>query len=283
MKNFSKAFGKAILYALLYVGIHNLVGLVYMVVSAFSCMWNDPNILYGEPAEALPLLLDTMLQNMSQHTIVLILISNLLALAIIWLIFVIRKKKITHEIGLGKISLSNFAAAALFGASFSVVLSWVISLIPFPEEMIESLNANAGALTDDIGLLSFITVALVGPITEEIFFRGLVYTRLKTGMNAVAAAIISSVLFGLGHGGFIWFFSAFLAGLSMVWIFERTKSLYAAIMIHIANNAISQLTQDAIAPIWLILLCIVVLIGAAFYIVKTNPPLAVQTAKSSET
>lgn len=200
MKKFLKSSGKAVLYALFYVTIQTLVGIVYMVVSTVSYIWTHLSLLQGDPAAALPLLMDSMLENMDRHTIMLVLLSNLVALVIIWLFFVLRKKKLSHEIGLGKISLRNFIAAALFGASFSVVLSLVISLIPFPEEMVESLNANSEALTNDINLLSFITVALIGPITEEVFFRGLVYTSLKAGMNAIAAAMISSILFGLGHG-----------------------------------------------------------------------------------
>lgn len=38
-----------------------------------------------------------------------------------------------------------------------------------------------------------------GPVAEEVLFSGLVYTRLKAGMNKIAAALIFSLLFGI-HG-----------------------------------------------------------------------------------
>lgn len=271
MKNGFRSFGKAILYALAYLLIQNLVGLVYTISVDFTYFLKHPDILHLGPSQIVSLIEYMHAGNSGLHIILPLFLSNLVAVLLIWIFFAVRKKKFSQEIGLHKIIGKNLAAAIVFGGTFSIVLTTAIALIPFPQDMVESLQANSAALPNENTLLNLITIVLVGPIAEEVFFRGLIYTRLKKGMNTVAAAILSSVLFGIGHGGFIWFFSAFVAGLAMVWIFETTGSLFAAIAVHMANNAIAQLTQNVTGiPFWSIGVCLAGLVLVIIYLIRNN-------------
>lgn len=275
MRKSFQGFGAAILYALAYSAITMIANFICLLVAAAFFVFRSPDLFSGESAQLVTILEQWLASNAALP----LLFSNLVAVLSVWLFFVIRKKKLFREIKLKKISGANLLAAIVFGASFSIVLTVGINLIPFSPEMLESLQANTAALPSENTLLNLITIVLVGPIAEEIFFRGLIYTRLKAGMHPILAAVISSVLFGIGHGGFIWFFSAFLGGLVMVWIFETTKSLYASLAVHMTNNAVAQLTQQINAfPTWLVVICIVLLVGAIFYLKLQNeiPPQAAQ-------
>ena len=55
-------------------------------------------------------------------------------------------------------------------------------------------------------------------------------------MPILAAAILTSVVFGMMHGTVIWFLYTFLFGMILIWVFERFHSLTASILLHVAYN-----------------------------------------------
>ena len=80
---------------------------------------------------------------------------------------------------------------------------------------------------------------VIAPISEEIAFRGIVYTRVENTTNAVTAIIISSILFGLMHlmaGGIVLVIGAVLMALVFGYIFYKFKSLWICIIAHAVAN-----------------------------------------------
>lgn len=273
MKKFFKAIGKAALYFLSFLGIQVVVSFVSGIVLSVKLMLENGVDVVNE-AEYIEL----FTAKLTEYTTFITLISNILALAIIWLFFKIRKKKFFSAIQLIKCPVKSVSAAGLFGIGFGVVLNALISIIPFSESMKNSFTDSYSALSAGNAVISFISVAILAPIVEEVFFRGLIYTRLKSGMNKIAAAVISSLLFGVMHGEIIWMLTGFIAGLALVWIFEKTKSLLGCIAVHIANNTLSQLTAEITEiPDWvsyiILGIAVILLIGTVIYInsaQKTN-------------
>ena len=100
--------------------------------------------------------------------------------------------------------------------------------------------------------LTFLGTAIVAPIVEEVIFRGLAYSRMKKGMPTVWAVILTSVLFGVAHGHPVWMLYTFAFGLLLIWVFERTRSLVAPMVLHIGYNlcAVLQMLLPADAPDW---------------------------------
>ncbi len=87
------------------------------------------------------------------------------------------------------------------------------------------------------------------PLAEEILFRGVVLRLLLSRLNAVAALLLSSLLFALIHvpywamaGGhsetqlFALFAPIFLLGLFFGFLFYGSKSLWAPLVCHFLNN-----------------------------------------------
>lgn len=85
-------------------------------------------------------------------------------------------------------------------------------------------------------LLSVIADCIIGPIYEEMFFRGVLLQRFHTQLSYPAAAVLSSLLFGLYHVSPVNMIYAFLGGILFSWILYRTKSLPAAMLTHCAGN-----------------------------------------------
>lgn len=273
MKNFLKSFGKAILYFLAYFLIQSIVSMVYGVCSVFFIILKSgPDILKNADQ-----FMEQATLQLNAQTTLLLLIVNTLTLLAVWLFFVIRKKKLSCEIQLNQCSKENIIASVLFGIGIAFVLDFFINLIPFPEDLIESFVASHATLSAGNAVINFITVALIAPITEEVIFRGLIYTRLKAGMPVIVAAILSSLMFGIGHGELIWILDAFIAGLALVWVFETTHSLYACIAVHMTNNTIAQLTEYLPETSDWIYLCIIavsaiILVCSILCLRKINRP-----------
>ena len=92
---------------------------------------------------------------------------------------------------------------------------------------------------DDSNIFSaFITVlgyAIVPAVFEEILYRQIFCAEL-TVHGGVFAAIISALLFGLGHFSFYAFPYAFICGLVLAFVYLKTGSVKYTVAIHFANN-----------------------------------------------
>lgn len=84
---------------------------------------------------------------------------------------------------------------------------------------------------------SFLAIVVIGPVVEELLYRGAGIAFLAPLGSAVAIAV-TSIMFGLGHGlllsfpAFVWF------GLVAGFIRVRTDSLYPTLLLHSAFNAV---------------------------------------------
>lgn len=111
-----------------------------------------------------------------------------------------------------------------------------------PDDAPEKLGAQTGTL----GMLFFaIMVAVLAPIAEEFFFRGMIYRALKNGVGIAAAAIISGLLFGAMHidststDRLLQVVPLAILGISFALLYQWTGTLYATIALHATNNAIA--------------------------------------------
>lgn len=114
-------------------------------------------------------------------------------------------------------------------------------------ELVERLD-----LPDDIGddlyevggtLLGLISIGIIGPIGEELLFRGAVLGSLLEWkpLRPVpwVAVLLSAAIFSLIHMNPAQMPGAFLIGLFYGWIVYRTGSLLPGIICHIFNNSLS--------------------------------------------
>ena len=131
---------------------------------------------------------------------------------------------------------------------------------------------------DSLLIQRFITTITIIPIYEELIFRGLIYEDTKKLFNAKIAAVISSVLFGLRHieGGYSYIVGTMLIGFLLAYCYEKTKSLYASILLHSLHNFMSVIVYGILdwhAYVMLVLICmlaciVMLFVGGGRYIVK---------------
>ena len=110
--------------------------------------------------------------------------------------------------------------------------------LPIPEnpELIETLMQM---MTNPIGLIS---VCLIGPLTEEVIFRGAIERRLlEKYKNPWIAIVVSALFFAVAHFNFAQAFTAIIIGIFMGWIYYRTRSIWPTVVIHVVNNTAASL------------------------------------------
>lgn len=161
----------------------------------------------------------------------------------------------------------NLLSGLFFGLSVFVpayFVEIVVSLIQGKFEMLAfyvsaySVNGTVGNQTGFLFFAVCIIGNVINVIMEEGVFRGLFQRILERKYSFVAAAVISSCLFGLWHivaparsfydgamsyNGFIanailLVFSSFLVGFKFAMMTKLTGSLYMAMGHHFINNAI---------------------------------------------
>ena len=84
---------------------------------------------------------------------------------------------------------------------------------------------------------STINIVLWTPIMEEIGFRGLLYTTLRSRLTPTVAIVVSACLFSALHlKSLAGFLSIFWSGLLLAYAYERYHSLLPGIVMHSAGN-----------------------------------------------
>jgi membrane protease YdiL (CAAX protease family) len=109
---------------------------------------------------------------------------------------------------------------------------------------------------DRFEFLRFMIVAVVvAPLSEEVFFRGLLYNALRQKLHVMAAMLLQAVVFGFYHPFGAVFSSAIALGsLGIAAVYDWRKTLLATILLHAMVNSIGLLlitlssTADANAP-----------------------------------
>ncbi len=83
-------------------------------------------------------------------------------------------------------------------------------------------------------------VVLVVPVLEEVLYRGILQRMLGTVLDRWPAIIVTSVIFAMMHvGAASWHAlpALFVLSIGFGWVYERTQSLVAPIIMHLLFNA----------------------------------------------
>ena len=99
------------------------------------------------------------------------------------------------------------------------------------------MNEMTGLIAPNF--LSFILIVILPPILEELLFRGVILDGLLKNMSSRLAILISSALFGVIHMNPLQFVTAFILGLLIGWVYQKTRSLLACMIMHATTNGIA--------------------------------------------
>jgi len=88
-----------------------------------------------------------------------------------------------------------------------------------------------------LGMAGFLLLALIiGPVMEEVIFRGYLQSALARRIPEWGAITITSLVFMVGHSPMVLWPMYFIYSVAWGWVFMHTRSLKMAILIHMLSN-----------------------------------------------
>jgi len=164
-----------------------------------------------------------------------------LMMGAVWFFALHRRKSRLRDLGLRYYSIGKtvwytfISLIAIFAVSFIYVYVMSTLLgIEAPSSDIETLVRNRNVSNT----ILLIVVSSIGPVVEEIFFRGFLYSAFKKNWGTLAALFLSSLLFAVVHLQVYSFLPLFIIGWILAYIFEKTKSLFPGIFLHAIYNLV---------------------------------------------
>ncbi|MDB5169583.1 MAG: rane protein of unknown function [Candidatus Saccharibacteria bacterium] len=155
------------------------------------------------------------------------------------------------SIGLHRPRLKDIAAGFIAAPFYYVIYLLVVS---GATSFIHGLNVNQEQQIGFVSvhgplqmIMTFISLAVLPPLAEEIMVRGFLYSSLKKLMPGLGAVLATSLIFAAAHlpeggaSGLLWigFIDTFVLSLVLIYLREKTGSLWASITLHAIKNSIA--------------------------------------------
>lgn len=184
--------------------------------------------------------------------------------AIIIIPLVIKKIDKPHE------KPKNILNLIIIGMSFSLTFNLLLFSLNKPFNFTNLFDDSSKNI-----IITLICTGIIGPILEELIFRGVVYSNLKKFTNTTKSMIITGLIFGIFHGNIIQFIYAFLFNIVLVKAYDRDNNILNPIIVHMSANSIITLSLFIIRKLNIYLSIISFIIFLIIFIIimyKYNKP-----------
>lgn len=183
--------------------------------------------------------------------------AKALGIIIVWLLFPLAYAFKNNDFtGIG-ITRENFKKAiiGMFAVSLSYSIIRNLLIIYFPSS-IKYIAASAlpvaellkqgyfgnieGSFSKLFPIMLFMT--FLAAVSNELFYRGFIFTRLKRFMSWKSAAIISALLFSIYHflnAGFSGFLMGMLVSIISAWLMQKYNNIIAPALFHFLQYIIT--------------------------------------------
>ncbi len=167
--------------------------------------------------------------------------------AIVWLLGVRRSQSPLTALGLGRSKMGTLldtrvvfqtaavvAASLAVGAGYGLLIEWSGPDILLPDPLDPAILFDGPAIA-----LSWEALAVVTPLSEEIFFRGFVFAGLLPRFGPRWAIAASALLFCAFHLSVALIIPIFITGALLAWLYWRTGSLWPCVVAHAVQNTVA--------------------------------------------
>lgn len=196
--------------------------------------------------------INSLLENSAGWQFLMILFVETLTAGLIYLFVTKIRKTSLQAIGVVRPKLRDiWYAIGGFITYFLVYAAVVYNLLQhyFPQidtNQRQELGFNASVAGPEL-LFVFISLVILPPLVEELLIRGFLYTGLRTKLPQITAALIASLVFASAHlqwgsgQPLLWTAAAdtFVLSLVLIWLRQRTGSLWPGIIVHFLKNGIA--------------------------------------------
>lgn len=147
------------------------------------------------------------------------------------------------------------------------------NLFPGWMSFYEKLMESAG-FTGEPTLLLILYAVILGPIEEELTFRGVILCSAERALPFWAANLLQAALFGVFHLNVIQGLYAFCIGLVLGYVCKRGGSIYLSIFLHILFNLWGTLAASEVFYSGFLTIAVIVIGILGFLLFSANAPAA---------
>lgn len=116
------------------------------------------------------------------------------------------------------------------GISLSIIYNTIIYYLNSLCHFTNLYDGNINILSSIVGTV------LIGPVIEELIFRGLIYNELKEKYPVMKSILITTILFAIMHANIVQVIYTFAMGFIFIYVYEKTNNLKSSILLHMASN-----------------------------------------------
>lgn len=213
-----------------------------VLIISTAAVKNGTIITAGKSAEEIQIELNALVSSYSLHLTAL---TNLVLIPIYMLFLRMDEKKRVSASGIRYVmpKAKDMALIFVLGMAAAVSVNVIVSLSQIarlsPKYQQVSQMIYSGSI-----FIEIVSAVIAAPVLEELFFRGMIYKRLRDIVNVKAAIIISALFFGAFHGNLVQLVYAFIIGLMLAYVYEKFKTIWVPIVFHIGANLISILITE---------------------------------------
>lgn len=174
---------------------------------------------------------------------IIVLISSLSTIFIIFKCGKINKSLITRNIEnfKKKFNFKEIIIIVLTQILISISLSIIISSVEYinnPTKAIEMMSEEVIRYNNFLELLLVgVIITILGPVTEELIFRRIIFSKIAKKRGVLIGAILSSSIFGILHIDLA-VLGAIIFGVTCCILYLKYENILIPISVHMINNGI---------------------------------------------
>ncbi|EFO81782.1 Abortive infection protein [Oscillochloris trichoides DG-6] len=130
----------------------------------------------------------------------------------------------------------------VIGVSAVAALNMLIMQIigAFENPQVEAISGGAAMSLGEFGA-GLLLIAVLVPLVEELFFRGMLYPLLRQHLPMLVAVILNAAIFSAIHLIPVLLPSLFVVGLILAFLRERSGSIWPGVLYHMFQNGMAML------------------------------------------
>lgn len=166
-----------------------------------------------------------------------------------------KQKKLNFKIN------KNIIFVILVGFSISILLNLIIININ------KLFNINNNLLDYKYLIQTIIASCLLGPIIEELLFRGVMFNKIKTFNNLNVSILLTTFIFAFFHDSITQMIYAFIIGYICIKLYVEYDTLLVPIIFHMSCNLVVPLLNNFLVNLNYIYTILIIIVSLIIFII----------------
>jgi membrane protease YdiL (CAAX protease family) len=163
-----------------------------------------------------------------------------------------RERPLADVLGLRRTPVLLLVLGVLLGVALQGPIDLIVGVIyrryPLPQDQVDLLHELFDVKALHLQVALVVAAGVVGPVAEELFFRGGLFRGLRRLHGAATTVFGITVFFALAHREPRNFLPDLLGGLAMGYVRSMSGSLWPALLMHAAFNTMSSILALVAGP-----------------------------------